>query len=418
VSKLGGFVPYSVGVDKAERSEAMNNNPTDSERGVAPALDLLVPERSVTTDSVEEALELAVDEFAYDRQEIPFARIFLDNDLSLTIDGEALRLTERAFEDLCKIVKLPLSFAHEIPGDLVVLIVERLKQLHQQTVVVVRHEGTIVGLVDPLRWTKTRALTQRPHFQPVSNLRVLQMIQNFGNLADETLSITLADAGMCAELVRPEISVEPRPGDVTRLGVLITSSETGGPLPSARAYTLRLVCTNGAVAPRQLGAVYFCSDWRVAFESRVEAFELRAAGLSVELPVLERAYAGLARAELSDATVVNLHRQALYIFRSASDPGFLADRALGVSREQRLNIVREARQREAQRRLLGDGQQAALPGPSGLAAWDVFNAITSTARWEPYRRRMALEGVAGDMIGMFAAEAEPALAGLARGERA
>lgn len=367
-------------------------------------LDLLAPERIAITDNLEQAIELANTD-SYTRREIALVQLFLDTDLSLAIGDETYRVTERAFEHLCGLVKVPVSFAREIPSDLIAAIVERLKRLHQQTVVMVHRDETVVGLVDPLRWTKTRAKTRRPHYRPVSNSRVLQMIKNFGNQRDGHLSISIADSGLSIEQVGDEFTIEPRPGDITRAGLLITSSETGGPMPAARAYTLRLICTNGAVAPRQFGIAYLSTDWRVSIERRMDAFESELMKFTMNIRLLNEAYKRISDEALIDAVFVSLYRQALYVYRNTSDPHVLADRALGVPHDLRVRIMHEVRARDFRRRRdPGRGESAQL---TTLAAWDVFNSITSEARGQDVHRRLALQKLGGDLIALFAPQELP-----------
>ncbi len=100
-----------------------------------------------------------------------------------------------------------------------------------------------------------------------------------------------------------------------------------------------------------------------------------------------------------DFTFYNLHRQVRYIYRHMPNGEALTDHALGVAREQRQQIVLRVRQQQAEYRR---GNLAVLPAPrpTELRAWDVFNAVTATARTEPFRRQVALERLAGDLLAL------------------
>ncbi len=362
--------------------------------------DFLAQEQWLETTDLDEALAACETGFRFSRTEISVAQLSLDSSLALRVGDETYRLTERAFDDLCAIVKLPVSFAKVIPTDLTSTIVQRLKRHHQQTVVLITRDRTVVGIVDPLKWSHRGSPqgTRRPHYQPVEGAVLLRVIQKVWTGLDQALRIVVADSGLLVELVRPGAEIQPRVGDVTRVGLAITSSETGGPMPQARGFTLRLTCTNGAALPEQFGLARFSGDWRVNFEVRLAAFEAELRRLSLDLEALRAVYARLLTERVTDHLFYNLHREVRYIYRRQEHGDALADRALGVDQQVRQEISGQVRRRQAE---LRRGSPDRLEGPrlTGLLAWDVFNAITAAAREEPYQRRVALQRLGGDLLG-------------------
>lgn len=298
---------------------------------------------------------------------------------------------------------MPVNFAKAIPTDLAATVVDRLKGLHQQIVIPIHREDVVVGIVDPLKWTRSRAKARRPVYQPVTGGQVLQVIKNIWSQADQPPQITIADSGLSVEVLNSKLVLEPTVGDHTRIGVAITSSETGGPMPQARGYTLRLICTNGATAPTTLGLLRFSTDWRVNFDRRLEAFEGGLRTFQVNFDSLRRTYERVAVEPVTDQLFYSLYRQARYIYRHGRGGERLADRALGVQPEQRRQIVAQVRRRQSGMRIPG----ASIEGPkhTDLCAWDVFNSITATAREELYRRRVALERLGGDLLSAYSPRA-------------
>jgi hypothetical protein len=366
----------------------------------ARAPEFFAPEQTLSTTSIEEAQAACETVFHYTRKEISLAQIFLEDDLTLGFNGDRYRLTEPAFDDLCRALAVPVAFAKGIPADLVARIAARLSMLHQQTIVPVCREDVVVGIVDPLKWTGSRAKTRRPHYEPVPGGRLLQVIKNIRTDVDDTPHVTIADSGLCIEVLDRERVVEPRVGDLTRIGVAVTSSETGGPMPQARGCAVRLICTNGATAPTTFGVVRFSTDWRVKSDVRLRAFETALRDFSVDLDLLRSTYKRLASETVTDQLFYSLYRQMRYIYRHVPDGERLAHNALGVEPQQRRQIIAQVRRRQAGAR---DGQASVEPPqPTGLGAWDVFNAVTTAAREEPYRRRVALERLGGDLLGAYA----------------
>jgi hypothetical protein len=120
--------------------------------------------------------------------------------------------------------------------------------------------------------------------------------------------MTIADSGMSIEVLNSRQTIEPKVGDVTHVGLAITNSETGGANPQARGYTLRLVCTNGAMLPKTFGLIRLSTDWRVSLDRWLAAFETELKSLSVDLQRLHVAYSCLAGETLTDYAFYNLYR--------------------------------------------------------------------------------------------------------------
>ena len=362
--------------------------------------ELFAPERSSRAESIDEALALCATDFRYTRHQIPAAQVFLDDDLALHFGGDRYALTEKAFDDLCNLVGVPLTFAKGIPTDLVSIIVERLKTFQPQLIVPIARDHTVVGIVNPRKWTHSRAQAHRAEFRPVSNATILRLLEKLRGAFGGPPRILLADSGLAVELLHPALTLEPKVGDITRVGLAITSSETGGPMPVARGYTLRLVCANGATVPARLGLLRFDTDWRVSLERRLAAFQEGLQGFALDVGRLEAAYARLVAESISDQFFYNLCRQVRYLYRHDPNGERLADAALGVASEARQQIVGQVRRRQAELRSAG-GARPEPPHTTGLQPWDIFNHITAAAREETYRRRLALEHLASDVLAAF-----------------
>jgi DNA repair photolyase len=139
------------------------------------------------------------------------------------------------------------------------------------------------------------------------------------------------------------------------------------------------------------------TDWRVSLARRLAAFEAELKTLSVDVQRLQVAYSRLATETLTDYAFYNLYRQIRYLYRYLPNREFLADKTLGVPEASRQQIIAQVRRKQ---KALREGTSIAhVPQPTALAAWDIFNSITGTARTENYQpRRRALERLAGDLL--------------------
>lgn len=359
--------------------------------------ELFVPELQFATDHFDQAKALCDRELVYRRVETTLDLITVDEDFRLTVSGTKYDMTENAFDGLCAVLAIPLQFARQVTLELFGIIVDRLGRLHQQAVVIVIRETVIVGVVNPAKWSHTRAnATSRPHFEPVRNIELLTAIEKFWNDRGD-VHIVITDAGVAVDVIDQEKIIEPKVGDVVRVGASITGSETGGPAPVARGYTFRLACSNGAIVPTAFGSVRFSTDWRVRHERRLEVFGAELAEFLVDVDDIRSAYADLIAGELGDQRFWILHRQAAYIYRRLPGHERIADGVLGVDEDHRKALVRSLRQRqEVVRRR---PHESFVSMPSGLNLWDVHNSITAAARKEvDHGRRVALERLGGEML--------------------
>jgi hypothetical protein len=373
------------------------------------------PERFITTHSLQESLHFCAKYFAYTQREVAIAQISMDDAFVLAIDGQRFSLTEKANSDLCSILDIPLAFELSIPTDLTALIVRRLKALHTQSVMMITREDedTIVSLVDPMKWAYGRGKNahertkKKPHYLPVPNLALLHMLEKVWSGEDVDTRVILTDEGMQVEYLHnaAPFTVEPMVGDVTRVGVAITNSETGGPLPVARGYTLRLRCTNGATVPTDTKLSRFSNDWRCGWQWRfdkfAEALRFLMQEMQIKCAALQMAYSRMLEAKLDDVQFHTWYAKAQYLYRSMATRSEHIDRIFGVDPDERhAFLTRERKWQKAKRTVTTGG--IAPPQLTTLIAWEVFNGITAAARDEiHYYRRIGLESLAADVVSAF-----------------
>jgi hypothetical protein len=376
--------------------------------------DNFASEQYFQTDNFLEATHFCAEHFAYDRHPTSFAQISLDSELVLSVESQQYRLTERAYHDLCAIVNIPLTFGTDIPPDLAAIVVERLKARHQQALVPVSRGDTIVSLVDPLKWKSRRETSAQErtknyaNYLPVPNLSLLRLLEKVWSDAAADTRITITDTGIQIEIVLMDdaFKLEPIAGDVTRIGMVVKSSETGGPLPHATEYTMRLICRNGATVRHEIEPVYFNSDWNWHLERRMHHFAGGLHDLLVTMQdkrdQLQMTYKRMVQEPLTDVQFYNFYRQAQYASRGIAGSDQL-DAMFGVTSSRRQELFKQVRDRQKEMR---NGTTAVIEPhrATDLLAWQAFNGITAAARDEVrYNRRTALESLAGDVMKPFMA---------------
>jgi hypothetical protein len=313
--------------------------------------DFFAPEQFFQSHDIEESLHFCAEHFAYTQSEISVAQISMDEALVLSIDGQHYHLTEKAHSDLCSILSIPIAFAYAIPTDLTALIVQRLKALHTQSVIVIAREDTIVSFIDPMKWADRGEvrIKKKPHYLPVPNLSLLRMLEKVWSGEDVDMRITLNDSGMQVEFLQnaDAFTVEPVVGDVTRVGAAVTNSETGGPLPVAKGYTLRLVCTNGATVHTDTKLSRFSNDWRCSMQYRFEKFAVALQFLMQDMQgkcdALQTAYRRMLEAKLDDVQFHTWYGKAQYLYRSMANSSEHIDRIFGVEPDHRQAFLKRQR---------------------------------------------------------------------------
>jgi hypothetical protein len=359
---------------------------------------------------IAESLHFCAKHFAYTQREIALTQISMDDTFMLSVDGQSYHLTQHALNNLCALLSIPFHFAVSIPTTLTALNVQGLKALHTQSVIMISRDDVIVTFLDPMKWAKESPagrMKKKPHYLPVTNLSLLHMLEKVWSGEDVNTTVTLTDHGLQVELVHQSdaFTVEPVVGDVTRVGIAITNSETGGPLPVAKGYTLRLICTNGAAVPTDSKLYRFSNDWRCSwqwrFEKFAEALRFLMQDMQIKCGALQTAYTRMIEAELNDIQFYNWYRKAQYLSRSITTSSDEIDHIFGVEPERRQEFFTTVRERLSAIRA-GTPELIAPPQPTGLIAWEVFNGITQAARDEMhYHRRAGLESLAADVVSAF-----------------
>jgi hypothetical protein len=173
---------------------------------------------------------------------------------------------------------------------------------------------------------------------------------------------------------------------VIRGGIRISNSETGGCGLKGSLYTLRLVCSNGAVMSDSLGTVRWSYDRRVTYAASIAKFCNSLVNLQNKQTQLKGVYSTAIERPILQEDVTRLWRR----IRSAGNftPEH-TDQILGITDEVRRRLASAVAGRRA----------ANLPAEE--SEWDLFtthNRITAAAKSLPFRTRSRLERIGGDVL--------------------
>lgn len=330
---------------------------------------LMVTRRERSVHDLEEAIRLAESEFAVHHLVRELAHVRLHEDRPLICwNGSWHRLTEMALKNLLGSVGVPLSFAKRMPWDLVVYVFERLKQT-----------GTTRRLRLALRGVDEAVVNVFPDreerlFRSADVLKGLATVLHA--LAPlEVHKVHLSDLGFAVDLLGPNLVLRPIPGDITRVGVRISGSETLPTPLTACAFLHRLRCSNGMVVREK--SLTLRPDPNAPSAHVLEEFfgslgEL--VGRISREAMLAHAYARLREQRISARELLALHARLRRVI-----PVREADGLLGLTAQARKALASGAWE------------------PLGTR-WDVLNAITEAAQRFDLVRRMQLEEIGGSLI--------------------
>ena len=208
---------------------------------------------------------------------------------------------------------------------------------------------------------------------------------NFGNDLWQFESAIVSDLGVKICLLIPGVTVEPEEGDLIKIGLEISNSETGGQFLKSDLWTLREVCTNGMKSKTEFSSVYFTKLGRMSYASKIRSFvkklEYAKAAASEEANKL---YEGITDIPILDTDLLALHRT----LRRNVGRVLNADEVLGIEPEERIEIFN----------LIRDRDKSERPQATDFLAWDIHNAITATARESRLPIRQTLEQLGGHVL--------------------
>lgn len=331
----------------------------------------LVLDEVVTPKSLDELLDLASTSYRTEHERTTLESIAVREDGTVQTPTGELRATRNFLEGVARQIGMPLTYAYKLSPE---LFCENFRQRQAVTttpITISRVGDVATGLIDD----------HKSQYKPACTADVLQSIKRTFDLEFRRASVTLGSIDV--ELIVPGRVVEPVRGDVIEVGVSIKNSEAGEGHLLARAYSYRLVCTNGAVMSSTAGLARWPNDPRMTYPGCLRAFEKSLAGLCDRLEPVKEMYLASVERRIPDDHFWNLWRRLAYLMSRSE-----ADEALNVTERERQDLQQTIRLREPT-------VPAILTEHS---AYDIHNRVTHAAHGRPLGARRALQELGGDLL--------------------
>ncbi|WP_372716121.1 hypothetical protein [Novipirellula sp.] len=332
--------------------------------------------RVTNRDDLHKHLEAS---FAVTHFKTRLEEITIQEEGTLEFSNTRFPYTDTVHDQLVKACVIPLGFEQDLPFDQFNGIFEQRKRDKGKPVTVCVSNGTVVGVVESELYMHGSAKKG-----VAKTIDVLEAMSFNDDLLKFDKGI-VSDFGVKLEFLIPGVEVQPEVGDVIKVGLEISNSETGGPRLKSDLFTLRLVCSNGCTRQTEHASVYYSKFGNQSYSAKINAFVRqldKAQATAAESA--RRLYEGIVEQPVLDNDLLALHRTVKRRLAGKLD----ADEVLGIDPDLRIDIFNRVRDRE----------KLAPPEPTGYLAWDIHNSVTATAQLQKLELRQVLEEIGGNIL--------------------
>lgn len=337
----------------------------------------LAESREVTVHDPRELTEILNTDFTVEHLQTTNNQVKLREDSTLEVGNRCWPYTDHVHDQLAASLKISPSFDNSITY-------RRFCEIHEWrkfdlpcAMTLCISNGTIVGIA-------------KGHYGYGSSKNGVAKTTDVLNAIKvddvwEFESATVSDSGTKINLLVPGETVEPEEGDILKIGLELSNSETGGRRLMCNLFTLRLFCTNGMTQKTDRTSVYYTEFGNLSYDSKIRAFAKRfEEAKSTALESAVELYEGITEAPILDTDLLSLHRT----IKRRVGAKLNVDDVLEISPSVRTEIFNRVRERDRFDR----------PQPTDLLAWTVHNAITATARDQRLLIRQSLEQIGGQVL--------------------
>jgi hypothetical protein len=326
------------------------------------------PEKLVSATCLPELQEVLERDFNTSYFPTVLDRIQLGSDGLIEFEDHQMPCAQTFLEAMAKQIAMPLDYAYAVDFELFRHNVEQRKERCSKAVTVCCNRGIAVNLAGA-------------EYRPARTVDVLRKIESAALW--QLRAAHVSDRGVEVSLIEPGRVTVMAPGDEIELGVRISNSETGFGSLKASLYSLRLVCTNGAVMADELGTARWNYDRRVAYLTSIDKFQKDLFKLRSRQDQQVQLYSDVLRRDLLDTELNNLWRRL-----RVSAPSPIVDAILGVTLEERQEFQHSIR----------DRRPGMPPASTDHTLWEVHNRITFAAQRFDFALRSRLERIGGSML--------------------
>ena len=307
----------------------------------------------------------------------------------LMIAGDSRMCSIPSMKSLCILLGIPDPFAKRIPFDLFRTNVNRLvREKDQIRVFSSNTNNHWVNVASSRAWQVETIPLLESIEEDLSALSLM-----YGEISETGVTLDFR-----SDLI-PEVQDNLEVGSITQFGRRFTNSESGFGYPQSAFVAFRLVCKNGAIAPRSFGTVRCRS--RGNQEAQIASFVNHCKEGNLNLLKFADAYKSIAQ----DSTLMPSNQELYRVWngvRKILGDAILADEVLKLDTEERgelRSVVKKARVIDLSDDL-DDTDDDGTPERVIEVPWfTVMNRVTTAANEVSGRSRYKLQTLGGKILG-------------------
>lgn len=343
-----------------------------------------IGEEESTVDSFKDALELAQ---ARERSIITtkYKQLEATNTGKIKIKGEEHKITQWGFEKFCGILGIPKPFARKIPEELLDQNVSRLlKEKNQEdNVLFFNSKRGLLGV-------------GKGGNDPFDNIDFLTQMSTLHSKKTEIHNVIVSDRGVTVDFFSPAIpNLEPKKGDVTRVGFNSHNSDTGGAPTASHLFLYTLACENGAIMKEVWGSAKRTYNKKISKETSLINFSKQTEQLSTNAALLTDCFTKMTEWNVPD----DYFRKCWTTVKRIIGSEAVVDEALDVSADDRKELFAKiAKRKSANRRKLIDNIQPDEAEPMDFTYYDLYNRVTTMEKDYRLDEKINLRKTGGEIL--------------------
>lgn len=350
-------------------------------------LDFAPEKEYINVSSMDKAIT-EVDAFDTTFQKVSLAdiQVSLDSSANLIVGSDIRKMSQWSLQSLCRFLQIPDPFARKIPIDLLQKNITRLlrEKKDEGVNLLVGKGNEVVNIV-------------KATYKPFPNkLFLTELDKLFKNKNMEWESMRIGPRGFDLNVIDPSIKpLEPKVGDITKIGFRILNSDTGDRDAMARLYLFRLACLNGATMTSDWGIVRRDSNKKISLNKDFEYFIQNVQNLKVNFDSLVTVYNKMPETSLTDFQVESVWKAVNRIAGKEQ-----ADVVIEKDEEGRKAILHFVDFKRSYNRQLF-AEDLKKPESTDVNAYDTYNRVTDCSKKYCWKGALQLQAIGGRILSML-----------------
>lgn len=304
---------------------------------------------------------------------------------SIKIKGDEHQITQWGFEKFCGILGIPKPFARKIPQELLdENIAKLLKEKDEEDEMLLFNSKK--GLVGVAKGGN----------DPFDNVDFLSQMSTMYSSKIDLHNVIVNDRGITVNFFSPMIpSLEPKQGDVTRVGFNTHNSDTGGCPTISHLFLYRLQCENGAIMKEVWGSAKRTYNKKITKETSLINFSKQTESISTNAVLLTDCFGKMVEWNVEDEYFKKCWNTVRRIVGSES----VVDEALEVSAEGRKELFAKISKRKSVNRMkLIDNISPEEAEPMDFTYYDLYNKVTAMEKEFTLDEKINLRKAGGEIL--------------------